>query len=577
MAGGASLGLVGGLLAACGGSSKSTSASTSASTAASGSSTATATTSSGATSASPAATSASPAAASTTTAAAATSGASGGSLVVGSGLAFKSLDPARLFEVDSNMIGHAIYDALVTFEGEDLKTPKPLLGSKWEISTDGLTYTFTLQDGVKFTSGNPLTSTDVQFSLNRVKNVKGNPAFLVDPISDIAATDPKVAVITLSAVSPSILPILSSPSVAIVDSKTVQANGGDASAQAKDNDKAEPYLNGTSAGTGPYMLQKYTPNTEIDLVKNPNYWGGAVMLDRIVLRAITDPAAQKLQIEKGDLDIALNLTQDQIATMKTNKDVTVKTSVVASTFYILMNNNPPVGGIFSNPKVQQAVRYALDYDGIMTIAGQGAQRLAGVIPTVFAGAWDPSNAPKMDQAKAKSLLQEANAGELKGALSYASDLTGYGVQFSLLAQKIQSDLSAVGITLTLDGLPTATSLQKYRDAKDQIGIWSWTADYADASDYLVYCPGQTVGKRAGWAVDASPEAQALDALSKQASTEVDDAKRIALYQQIDQKLVETGPYAPLFLPAQPYAYRKNIQGVVNNSVWAIDLKVISKS
>ena len=571
---GAGVAVAGGLAAACGGSSSSPTAASGtgaqSTTASTTSSTAT-TTSSGA-GASPVATSSASSSTSTS------SGAAGGTLTVGTGLLFKSLDPARLYEVDSNMIAHAIYDALVTFDGEDLKTPKPSLASKWEVATDGLSYTFTLQDNVKFVGGNPLTSTDVQWSLLRVKNVKGNPAFLLDPVSDIQTPDPKTAVVKLSEPSPSILPILSSPSLGIIDSKTVQGKGGDASAQAQNNDKAEPYLNSTSAGTGAYTLQKYTPSTEVDLVKNPNSWHGAPKLDRIVLRAITDPAAQKLQVEKGDLDIALSLTQDQLASMKSDQGVTVKTSVVAATFYVLMNNNSTVGGIFANPKVQQAVRLALDYNGIMQIAGAGAQRLAGVIPTLFPGAWDPSNAPKQDQAQAKTLLQQANAGDLKGAMSYASDLTGYGVQFSILAQKIQSDLAAVGITLTLDGLPGSTALQKYRDAKDQIGVWSWTADYADASDYLVYCPGRTVGKRAGWAADStSPDAQQLVTLAAQAEKEVDDQKRVALYTQIDQMLAQNGPFAPLFLPAQPYAFRSNVQGVVNNSVWAIDLNVVSKS
>jgi peptide/nickel transport system substrate-binding protein len=236
-----------------------------------------------------------------------------------------------------------------------------------------------------------------------------------------------------------------------------------------------------------------------------------------------------------------------------------------------------VGGVFANQQVQQAVRLALDYKSIMQIAGNGAQQLAGVIPTMFPGAWDPSNAPKQDTAKAKTLLQQANAGDLVGTLSYASDLTGYGVQYSLLAQKIQSDLQAVGFKITLDGLPGSTALQKYRDAKDQIGVWSWTADYADASDYLVYLPGQTVGKRAGWAADSTtPGAQDLVNLGKQVEGEVDPQKRSALYQQIDQKLATVGPYAPLFLPAQPYAYRNNVKGVAYNSVWALDLAVISK-
>ncbi len=124
--------------------------------------------------------------------------------------------------------------------------------------------------------------------------------------------------------------------------------------------------------------------------------------------------------------------------------VTTKASPAATTFYVLMNANPQVGGPFAHPKVQQAVRYALDYDGIMALAGPGAVRLAGIIPTVFPGALDPRQAVKTDRERARALLREANLGEVKGALTYASDSTIWGIQMNLLAQKIQADLAAVG-------------------------------------------------------------------------------------------------------------------------------------
>jgi ABC-type transport system substrate-binding protein len=163
MVGGGTAAVVSGLLAACGGKSSSTK--TTVPTTASAS---TSTSSTGGGAASPSATSAASPSGTTAAASSATtsaSGATGGSIVVGTGLAFKSLDPARLFEVDSNMIAHGLYDSLVTFEGEDLKTPKPSIAAKWEVAPDGLSYNFTMQSNVKFVSGNPLTSTDVQWSL----------------------------------------------------------------------------------------------------------------------------------------------------------------------------------------------------------------------------------------------------------------------------------------------------------------------------------------------------------------------------------------------------------------------------
>ena len=497
-------------------------------------------------------------------------------LVVGANFVVKSLDPGRTVETTSNMVNHSVYDSLVTFDGEDLSTPKPSLATDWTVSPDGTTYTFRLRRNVKFSGGNPLTSADVKWSLDRVRYLKNNPAFFLNSVDDIQTPDPYTVVLKLKAPNPSLLPILASSSLGAVDSKLVGQKGGDASPDAKDRDKAEAFLHAQSAGTGAYILERYVPDQEIVLVRNPNHWRGAPKLERIVIRNITEPAAQKLQVERGDLDVATGLDQDQMKALRNAQGVTAKASPAATTFYVLMNANREIGGPFANPKVQQAVRYALDYDGIMALAGPGAVRLAGVIPVVFPGAMDPRQAPKMDRERARALLKEANLGEVKGALSYAADSTIWGIQMNLLAQKVQADLAAVGIAVTLSGLPRATALQAYRDGKNQISVWSWAADYPDGQNFLVYAPGRTVGKRAGWLPEASPEAAELAKMAADAEAERDPTKSAGLYRKIDERLSQVGPYAPLLQPAVPYAFRSNVQGVTFNSVWGVDFWTVSK-
>jgi peptide/nickel transport system substrate-binding protein len=475
------------------------------------------------------------------------------------------------------MINHSTYDSLVTFEGEDLTTPMPRLASEWTVSEDGKSYTFTLQPDVTFASGNPLTSADVKWSFDRVHNLQSNPLFLVEKITGVEAPDPHTVVITLDTPYPGILPILASPSLGILDSALVSENGGTDAADAADTDTAEKFLNSQSAGSGPYMLTSYLPDQEVVLERNPNYWREPGAFDRVVIRNITEAATQKLQIEAGDIDIATGLSQDQVPAMQGSEGVTVKSSPAATTFYVLMNNNAEIGGAFSNPLIQQAVRYALKYDEILAIAGPGATRLAGIIPTVFPGALDPAEATVTDQDKARSLISQAALDAVTGQLSYASDSVIWGVQMDILAQKIQSDLAEVGIDLELDGLPRSTALEKYRDAKDQVGVWSWAADFPDASNFLVYMPGRTVGIRTGWPADASPEAEALVALGEKAEVTVDDNERIGLYQDVENSIRKIGPYAPLFQPAVPFAFRSDLSGVTYNSVWGVDLYAVSRS
>lgn len=500
-----------------------------------------------------------------------------GLLVVGASFVIKSLDPGRTIESTTEMINHATYDSLVTFEGEDLKIPRPSLATDWKVSSDGRAYTFTLRPNVRFASGNPFTSADVKWSLERVMNLKSSPLYFVDQVDAVLAPDPRTVVIRLKAPQPSIIPILSSPSLGVLDSKLVTENGGDAGPDAKNKDTAEPYLNVHSAGSGPYVLTSYVPDQLVVLVRNPNYWRSPAPIQRIVLRNITEPATQQLQLEKGDLDIATALGHDQVQALRGTAQVTIKTSPVATTFTLMMNRDPDIGGPFANPKVQQAVRYALDYDGIMALAGPGAVRLAGTIPVTMPGALDPREAFKTDRARARALLKESGVGEVKGRLTFMVDATVQGVPYSVLAQKIQADFSAVGITLELNGLPRVVGLQQYRDGKAQVWFSGWVADYPDPSNFLVYLPGRVAGKRARWLPEASPQAQELARMGDEAEAETNPGKRVALLQRVQRTLVEIGPFIPLFQPAIPLAFRSSIHGAMFHSVWGLDFYPITKA
>jgi peptide/nickel transport system substrate-binding protein len=498
-------------------------------------------------------------------------------LLVGTNFVLKGLDPARTIESTGTMVNHATCDSLTTFEGEDIRTLQPSLATGWKISGDGKIITFALRPNVRFNSGNTLTAADVKWSFDRVKHLQANASFLLSAVEEILTPSRHTIVLRLRAPAPAILPILSSPSLGILDSTLMMGRGGDAGPEASRRDEAEQYLNGRSAGTGAFTLASYVPDQEVVLVKNPYHWRGGAPIDRIVIRNIAESATQALLLDKGDIDVATSLGQDQALALRHTAGVTVKASPVATTCYIVMNVNSDIGGSFADHRVQEAVRYALDYRGILALAGPGAVRLAGLIPAVLPGGLAPQDAMITDRGKARRLLSEAGLGEVRGQLSYASDLTIRGVRLNLLAQKIQADLATVSINVDLNGLPIGTALQQYRDGKFQIGVWNWPADYPDASDFLVYLPGGTIGKRAGWLADSSAAAQELIKQANEAAAQQDPGRRAALYQEVDRALADIGPYVPLFQPAAPYAFRSNLRGVTFNSVWGPDFFAIRRT
>ncbi|HEV2440384.1 MAG TPA: ABC transporter substrate-binding protein [bacterium] len=498
-------------------------------------------------------------------------------LVVAPSYVIRSLDPGRTLEPLGEMICHAAYDALVTLNGEDLSNPRPHLATSWTVTGGGRLYTFALRRDVRFASGNPLTSADVKWSFERVMNLKSNPAFFLDNVDAVTTPDPYTVVLRLREPQPSIVPILSNGALGVVDSKAAITQGADAGPDAKDRDRAEGYLNTHSLGSGAFILESHTPNQEVVLVRNPRHWRGAPSIARVVIKNIPEASTQALQLERADLDVATGLGLSNAQTLSRVPSVTIKNSQIAASFVMMVNMDPQLSGSLANPKIVQAIRYALDYEGILKIAGPGAGRMAGVIPNNLAGALDPREAFKTDRDRAKALVRESGIASPRGRMNYASDQTSFGIQYPILAQKLQADLAAAGITVDLNGLPGAVALGEYRAGRAPALFGGYVADYPDATDFLVYLPGRLVGKRLRWPATANAAAGELAHWGDQAEQEGDARTRVALLQKVQRRLLEIGPYIPLFTPALPWGYRVDLRGVTFNSVWGIDCFTIRRT
>ncbi|HEX2621397.1 MAG TPA: ABC transporter substrate-binding protein, partial [Phototrophicaceae bacterium] len=339
-------------------------------------------------------------------------------------------------------------------------------------------------------------------------------------------------------------------------------------------DTAEQFLNATSAGTGPYMLEKWESQVETDLVRNPNWAGDAPYFDRIIVTNIAEAATQKLALEAGDIDLALDLTSDQIKELEGNADITIYRGPANIHHFLLMNEDPAIGGPVSDPKVQLAIRYALDYDGYITLWGgvqPGTDLAYGI-----AGAFGPDQAIKRDLDKAKALLTEAGYPDgFDITLSYP-DFSFQGVDMNTNAQKIQSDLAEVGINVTLNVGDLQVSLDEYRNGQQGFAYWFWGPDKLDPVDLTAFLPGGNVAtERAKWLPEnADPD---FLALIEQAKTEPDQAKRLELYGQIQTYVQQNGPFAPFNQPDILTAFGADIQGYVWHPQWLIDVALLSRA
>lgn len=274
-----------------------------------------------------------------------------------------TLDPAEVFEFSGGEIIANLYDRLMMFEPEDLTTLVGGVAESWEVGEDGKTITFTIRPDQVFASGNPVTADDVVFSLRRVVKLSKTPSFIFtqfgwtpENVDDLVTVEGDKAKITITEeFSPAlVLNALSAGVASIVDKKEVMAHE-------VDGDMGYDWLKTHSAGSGPFVLNAWKANELISMTANPDYRHGAPAMKRVIVRHVPEPSAQRLLVENGDVDIARNLTPDQIEGIASEEGMTVQADPKAALIYLAANADHPILG---NPKVGEALRYLVDYQGM---------------------------------------------------------------------------------------------------------------------------------------------------------------------------------------------------------------------
>jgi peptide/nickel transport system substrate-binding protein len=488
-----------------------------------------------------------------------------------------SLDPNRAYEESSLLGDLQMYSTLVKFPPGNLTQVRPSLASSWQVSKDTLTYTFHLKHGIKFSSGNLLTAGDVVYSFQRVVSLAKNPAsWLITQTgiddknisSGVTAPDPYTVVIALpKPFSPgAFLSILANNVVGIVDSKTVKAH-------VQGDDWGSTWLNDHSAGTGPFQLAQWERQVRIEMVANPNYnLGPAPAIKRIVIINIMENTVQRQMLGRGDAEIAWDLSAAQLASLKQDPKFYVAQTPHLAMEYLGMDvKNVPA---FGKAEVRRAVKYAIDYDGIIhgLVAGN-ALPLQGVIPKGLFG-YDPSLPFKRDVARAKQLLSEAGFGSGFNVELLASTGTeSGGVSAGDLASKIKNDLAEVGIRVDVRQIAQDEKLKTYRAQKSQMIIQNWFVDYPDPDDFAAPFADYTQ-KSLAWRLQYYNDP--LSKLAQQASGLENTPERGALYKKINDMWEQDGPFAILYQPMISQGVTKRLRNYAFDPVNFIDFVDLTK-
>ncbi len=455
-------------------------------------------------------------------------------LVVGQIAEPKSLDPSVDTAVNDFRILMNMYDGLVRYKDGTLQ-PEPALAKSWEISDDGLTYTFHLRSGVKFHDGSPFNAEAVKFTFDRMLD-KDNPyhdtgpfplAFFFSSIDTVTTPDDMTVVFKLKEPYAPFLSNLAYPAGLIVSPAAVKKWGKD--------------FGRHPSGTGAFKFEQWDSNSKVVVTRNDDYWDGKPPLEAIVYRPITDANTRVAEMLSGGLDVMVEVPPDSLAQFRNNKSFNVYEQAGPHVWFLILNTKD---GPFKNKLIRQAANYAINKKAIVDDILQGtAQVAAGPTPPAFAWAYDDKLQPyPYDPAKAKALLKEAG---YKGqdVTFYVTDGGSGMLDPVAMGTAIQADLEAVGMKVKIETYEWNTFLGKVNpgiDGKADMAEMAWMTNDPDTLPFLTLRTGAFPDKggfNSGYY--SNPK---VDALLEKARTSTDQAERAKLYKQMQEIVHDDAPW-----------------------------------
>jgi peptide/nickel transport system substrate-binding protein len=295
-------------------------------------------------------------------------------------------------------------------------------------------------------------------------------------------------------------------------------------------------------------------------------------MKRVIIQNTPELANLQAAIETGDADIAQDLGSEQATALEGNPDVSLAKVLSTILVYVGMNaTEPPL----DNPDVREAIRYAINYDDIITLLGGNAELVQEIIPIGFLG-HTGENPFTQDLDRAKELLTQAGVAE--GTEINFVVPTGPapgGIEWATIAAKMQSDVAQIGLTLNIQQLQQSELLNIYRAQDGQMVMINWGPDFPDpdgnATPFANF-EANSLAFRNEW-----NDPQAIE-MSKQAAIELDPDKRAELYGQLVDYVMHNGPYIILYQPTRVFGVRNNVDGFIYdpNDTPTVSFWLISK-
>jgi peptide/nickel transport system substrate-binding protein len=514
-----------------------------------------------------------------------------GSIVIGTTESLQnSFDPAQAYDFFGSQVIFNTAETLVTY-APDATEPSPKLAAALpEVSPDGLTYTFVLRVGVKFSDGTPFNAAAVKFSLERAKSFGAKDpeaaGFLLSGIRSIEAPSETKVVIHLSQPNVTFLSRLAYSVASIVSPAAYKDN---VLAGTEDGPAvAARYKTDTIVGTGPYRITAYRERESIDLAANPDYWGPKAKTQRIRMRLFDKSSALKLALQNNEIDVAFrSLQPDENDFFKNRPGFKLVEGKGSGIRYLVINVTAKP---WDDVNLRRALAAAVNRKVIVNEVFKGsAAELASIVPDTFdisepkweqlygANAAPPTTATKGGPAPSGRTLVDkylSLAGKPSGTVPV--DLwyspTHYGDTEQAVAEVIARSLEETKrFTVRVRNVEWAEYGERRRAGEMPVFLMGWFPDYLDPDDYLEPFSDPNIFDPAKW-----DDPKMLELIRTEQKTQ-DEATRTEALRQAQEYMADQVPYIPLFQQPQFAAASDKVNGIVLDPIQIFRFWLLEKS
>ena len=459
----------------------------------------------------------------------------------------ETLDPHISIDNNTWRAIYYCYDRLVEYDGSSTSLV-PGLALSWDISSDGMHYTFRLREDVEFIDGTPLDAEAVRFNFERLLGIGKAPSGTFGFIDSVDVVDEYTVRVNMKSPFAPALSSFATDQGCIVSPGVMEYE--------TDGDYGQDYLAEHTAGTGAFYASEWTHGLRLVLARNENYWRGTAELGEVVLRYIPEPEDLRLLLEKGEIDMAEKLTVDQIESLKDADGITVFEAPSFACHYVYLNCQ---NEYLKDVRVRQAISYAIDYQGMVEYLWKNtAVQMEGPVPIGFAE-HIPVYQYHQDLDRAKALLEEAGYGDgFTLRLMHSPTIP----EWRPMAVVIQENLAEIGITVEIESYAWATLRAKLDQSDFDMSHGYWTPDYADADMFTWYWFfSENWGLPGNRAWYKNP---VMDDLVTQERLQVDQQRRLELFEGIQWLGTSDAPYLYLLQTNYQLPMREWVKGYVFN-------------